>query len=108
MPRFAQHSRIRARPGKRDELLAKFLEIPVMQADNPACELTIISSTPEADDVVFLTEVWTSAEEHERARQSPEVQAWAAEMPSLVDGPPQVTPLVIEGGKGIAGTGLSD
>jgi quinol monooxygenase YgiN len=101
MPRFAQHSRLRARPGKRDELIAKFLEIPVMQAENPACELTIVSSSPEEDDIVFLTEVWTSAEEHERARQSSEVQAWAAEMPSLVASPPEITPLVIEGGKGL-------
>ena len=101
MPRFAQHSCLRARPGKRDELLAKFLEIPKMQADNPACELTIVSSSPDEDDVVYLTEVWTSAEEHERARQSQEVQEWAAGMPSLVAGPPDTTPLVIEGGKGV-------
>ena len=72
-----------------------------MQRDNPACQLMLVSSSPDEDDVVFLTEVWTSAEEHERARQSSEVQAWAAEMPSLVAGPPEITPLVIEGGKGL-------
>jgi quinol monooxygenase YgiN len=102
MARFAQHARIRARPGKRDELVAKFLEIPVMQADNPACEVTLVSTSPDQDDIVFLTEVWTSAEEHERARQSPEVQAWAADMPQLVNGPPDITPLAVEGGKGLA------
>ena len=101
MTRFAQHTRLRASAGKRDELIAKFLEIPVMQADNPACELTIISSSPEDEDTVFLTEVWTSAEDHERARQSSEVRAWAAEMPSLVAGQPEITPLVVEGGKGL-------
>jgi quinol monooxygenase YgiN len=93
---------MRARAGKRDELIAKFLEIPVMQADNPACELTIISSSPEEDHIVFLTEVWSSAEEQEKARQSSEVQAWAADMPSLVAGPPEITLLLIEGGKGLA------
>ena len=72
-----------------------------MQRDNPACQLTLVSSSPEDDDVVFLTEVWRSAEEHERARESPEVQAWAADMPSLVAGPPEITPLVIEGAKGL-------
>jgi quinol monooxygenase YgiN len=60
-----------------------------------------VSSSPEDGDTVFLTEVWTSAEEHERARQSPEVQEWAAKMPSLVAGPPEITPLVIEGAKGL-------
>lgn len=69
-----------------------------MQRDNPACQLMLVSTSPEEDDVVFLTEVWTSAEEHERARQSSEVQAWAADMPSLVAGTPETTPLVIEGG----------
>jgi quinol monooxygenase YgiN len=93
---------LRARAGKGDELVAKFLEVADMQRDNPACQLMLVSSSPEEDDVVFLTEVWTSAEEHERARQSSEVQAWAAQMPSLVAGPPESTPLVIEGGTGLA------
>jgi quinol monooxygenase YgiN len=73
-----------------------------MQGDNPACDLMLVSSSPEEEDIVFLTEVWTSAEVYERTRQSPEVQAWAAEMPSLVVGPPEITALVIEGGKGPA------
>jgi quinol monooxygenase YgiN len=94
---FAQHSRIRARDGKRDQLLAKFLEVIDMQGGNPACELTVVSTSPDEDDVVFLTEVWTSAEEHQRARESSQVQAWAADMPSLVAGPPETTPLVPEG-----------
>ena len=72
-----------------------------MQRDNPACQLMLVSSSPDEDDVVFLTEVWTSAEEHERARQSSEVQAWAVQMPSLVAGPPESTRLVVEGGKGL-------
>jgi quinol monooxygenase YgiN len=93
---------LRARAGKRDELVAKFLEVVDMQRDNPACQLMLVSSSPEEDDVVFLTEVWSSAEEHERARQGSEVQAWAAQMPSLVAGLPESTPLVIEGGTGLA------
>jgi quinol monooxygenase YgiN len=93
MARFGQHTRIRARPGKRDELIAKFTEAGELQQDNPACELTLVSASPDDPDVVFLTEVWRSADEHERARQSPEVQAWAQGMPELVEGPPESTPL---------------
>jgi quinol monooxygenase YgiN len=101
MARFAQHTRLRARPGKRDELIAKFLEAAEMQRANPANELTLVSSSPDEDDVVYLTEVWTSAEEHERARESDEVQAWAAPKPTLVDGPPQTSPLDVAGGSGV-------
>ena len=82
-------------------MLAKFLEVADMQRDNPACEVTIVSSSPQDDEVVFLTEVWRTAEDHERARQSAEVQAWAAEMPSLVAGEPEITPLLVAGGKGL-------
>jgi quinol monooxygenase YgiN len=97
MTGFAQHTRLRARPGMRDELIAKFLEAAEMQRDNPANELTLVSSSPTEEDVVYLTEAWTSAEEHEKARESSEVQAWAADMPELVDGPPDITPLDVAG-----------
>jgi quinol monooxygenase YgiN len=93
MARFGQHTRIRAHPGKGDALLAKFVEAADLQHDNPACELTLVSASPDDPDAVFLTEVWTSEEEHERARNSPEVQAWAQGMPELVDGPPESTRL---------------
>jgi quinol monooxygenase YgiN len=91
--RFGQHTRIRAREGKHDALLAKFTEAAEMQHHNPACELTLVSASPDDPDTVFLTEVWTSEEEHERARTSPEVQAWAKDMPELVDGAPDTTRL---------------
>ena len=101
MAGFAQHARLRAREGKREELVAKFLEVADIQRDNPACRLMLVSTSPEEDDAVFLTEVWTSAEEHARARESEEVQAWAEGMSALVAGPPETTPLVIEGGTGL-------
>ena len=93
MARFGQHTRIRARSGKRDELLAKFVEAAEMQQDNPACELSLVSTSPDDPDVVFLTEVWTSADDWEQARESAEVKAWAEGMPDLVDGPPDTTRL---------------
>jgi quinol monooxygenase YgiN len=65
----------------------------------------LVSSSPEEEDVVFLTEVWTSADEHEQARNSPEIEAWAKSMPSLVAGPPESTPLEPAGGKGVSAQG---
>src|SRR3954469_25382871 len=93
MAGFAQHTRIRARPGKRDELLAKFVEAADMQHHNPACELSLVSSSPDDPDAVFLTEVWASEADWEEARNTPEVQSWAKAMPELVDGPPDTTRL---------------
>jgi quinol monooxygenase YgiN len=90
---FAQHTRIQAKPGRGEALRDKFVEAADMQRDNPACELTLVSASPADPDVIFLTEVWASEADHEHARNSPEVQEWAKEMPDLVDGPPQTTAL---------------
>jgi quinol monooxygenase YgiN len=65
------------------------VEAADLQADNPACELSLVSTTPGDADAVFLTEVWASEEDWAHARESPEVQEWASDMPSLVDGPPE-------------------
>ena len=69
------------------------MEAAELQADNPACRLSLVSTTPGDADSVFLTEVWASEEDWEHARESPEVQQWAGDMPELVDGPPETTPL---------------
>src|ERR1700757_4703229 len=99
--RFAQHTRLIATPGKRDELVAKFLESAEIQRDNPDCELMLVSTSPGSADVVYLTEVWSSEDAWVRARSSAPIQAWAASMPALVGGPPESLPLEVAGGKGL-------
>jgi quinol monooxygenase YgiN len=74
--RFAQHTRLVAAPGKRDELVAKFLEAAEIQRGNPACELMLVSTAPDAPDVVYLTEIWSAEDAWEQARRRPEIQAW--------------------------------
>ena len=102
MSRFAQHTRLVAAPDKRNELVAKFLESVEIQRDNPDCELMLVSTAPEAAEVVYLTEVWSSEDTWEQARRSAPIQAWAASMPALVSGPPETIPLDVAGGKGLA------
>jgi quinol monooxygenase YgiN len=104
--RFAQHTRLVAAPGKRDELVAKFLESAEIQRDNPDCELMLVSTAPDSADVVYLTEVWSSQDVWEQARHSAPIQAWAASMPALVSGPPESTPLELAGGKGLGQAAL--
>ncbi len=101
MPRFAQHTRLTAAPGERDALIAKFLEAASLQRDNDACELMLVSAAPNDPDVVYLTEVWTSARQWEKARDSDEIKAWAASMPRLVAAAPQSADLDVKGGKGL-------
>jgi quinol monooxygenase YgiN len=99
--RFAQHTRLVATRGNADRLAHKFVESVEMQRDNPACELMIVSRSPVEDDVVYLTEVWSSEAEWEKARNSPAIAEWAGDMPSLVAEAPQSTPLQPIAGKGL-------
>jgi quinol monooxygenase YgiN len=101
MPRFAQHTRLVAAPGRRNELVAKFLESAEIQRANPDCELMLVSTAPGSADVLYLTEVWSSQQAWEQARSSPLIQEWAASMPPLVGGPPESVPLEVAGGKGV-------
>jgi quinol monooxygenase YgiN len=100
--RFAQHTKLVATPGNTDRLASKFIESVELQRDNPACELMIVCRSPEDDDVVFLTEVWSTESDWEEARSSPLVAEWAKEMPSLVAQPPQSVRLDPVGGKGLS------
>jgi quinol monooxygenase YgiN len=101
MSRFTQHTHLVAAPGKRDELVAKFLESAEIQRDSPDCELMLVSTAPDSADIVYLTEVWSSEDAWEQVRRSAPIQAWAASMPALVSGPPESIPLEVVGGKGL-------
>lgn len=99
--RFAQHTRLVAAPGKRDDLVAKFLESVEIQRDNPDCELMLVSTAPDQADVVYLTEVWSSEDGWNAARSSAAIRAWAESMPALVGGAPESLRLEVAGGTGL-------
>jgi quinol monooxygenase YgiN len=102
MGRFAQHTTLVATRGNAAQLASKFLESVEMQRENPACELMIVCRSPVDDDVVSLTEVWSSEAEWEEARNSPVVAEWAKDMPALVAEAPQSVRLDPVGGKGLS------
>jgi quinol monooxygenase YgiN len=100
--RFGQHTKLVATQGNADRLANKFIESVEIQRENPACELMIVSRSLDDDDVVYLTEVWSSESEWEAARSSPAIAEWAMDMPSLVAEPPQTVQLEPVGGKGLS------
>ncbi len=102
MERFAQHTKLIATSGNADRLASKFIESAEIQRENPACELMIVCRSAVDDDVVYLTEVWSSESEWEEARSSPIIAEWAKEMPSLVAEAPRSVRLDPVGGKGLS------
>jgi quinol monooxygenase YgiN len=91
--RFAQHTKLVATSGNTDRLVRKFLQSIDIQRDNPDCEFMMVSRSPVDNDVVYLTEVWSSEEAWEGARHSTAIAEWAREMPSLVAAPPETVRL---------------
>jgi quinol monooxygenase YgiN len=102
MGRFAQHTALVATKGNAELLAAKFMESVDIQRDNPDCELMIVSRSAEEDDLVYLTEVWSSESAWETARHSAAIAEWAKDMPPLVAAPPQSIRLDPLGGKGLS------
>jgi quinol monooxygenase YgiN len=99
---FAQQTRLLAAPGRIDDLVGTFLEAGRIQAVNADCELMFVSKSETEPDVVYLTEVWRSQAAWERAVRSDVIVAWAADMPSLVEGRPETIHLDAIGGKGLS------
>jgi quinol monooxygenase YgiN len=98
---FGQHTTLIARTGRREALVAKFLEAASLQRANEACLLMIVGTPGDDDRAVTLTEVWTSGDDHRRATESSAIQAWAAEMPELVDHLESSRSFIPVGGKGL-------
>ena len=99
--RFAQQTKLVSTNGSADKLVAKFLEAAELQSDNPSCELMLVARPESEENVVYLTEVWSTESAWEEARRSDVITAWAEDMPNLVAEPPVSTRLTQIGGKGI-------
>jgi quinol monooxygenase YgiN len=99
MGRFGQQTRLVAKKGRAEALVAKFIEAAEMQRDNPACDLMIAGESTTEDDVVYVIEVWASEADWERARKSDEIAAWAKGMPGLVAVWPKSETFDVAGGK---------
>lgn len=101
MSSYMLHSKVQARPGLRDATVAKFLEAAAIQRDNPDCLLTLVSTAPSEPDTVYLTEVWTDKQSHQRATKSDAIKPWAMEMQLHVERLVESTELDTVGGKGL-------
>ena len=106
MSRFAQHTRLVATPGRRDELVAKFLEAAEIQRGNPDCELMLVSTAPDSADVVFLTEIWSSENAWEQARNSAGPGLGCVDARARQQGLESV-PLEVAGGRALASIAAS-
>jgi quinol monooxygenase YgiN len=100
MSRVARYVRFRARSGQGDALAAGLLEAAAALEQVAGCELYLINREAADRDVVWVTELWRSREDVEASLQADGAKESIAEVMALVDGTPELTELVPEGGVG--------
>ncbi len=72
-------------PGKRDEVVAILTRVNAELA-NAGCLLYEVGINTAEPDTVFVTELWESAEDHQKSLELPSVKAAIAEAMLLLTG----------------------
>ena len=83
MAMYGMLGRMKAQPGKRDELLALLLE---SSGGMPGCLSYIVAKDVKDPDAIWITEAWDSKEHHDASLKLPQVQAAIAKARPLIAG----------------------
>jgi quinol monooxygenase YgiN len=80
---YGMLGRMKAQPGKRDDLLALLLE---SSGGMPGCLSYIVAKDLKDPDAIWITEAWDSKEHHDASLKLPQVQAAIAKARPLIAG----------------------
>lgn len=98
---YGLFGKMRAQPGRRDDLIAHLLRAASLLHDLDGCYLYVINSDPDDPDGIWVNEVWRSQADHQASLQHAAiVELISAARPLIAEMPVriEVTPL---GGKGL-------
>ncbi|WP_157018973.1 putative quinol monooxygenase [Mesorhizobium xinjiangense] len=96
---FGLIGKMRAQPGKRDELIAILLASTDAM---PGCLSYIVAEDPSDADVIWITEAWVDEASHKASLSLPAVQEAIGRARPLIAGFDSSTPTVPVGGVGLA------
>ena len=82
-PMYGMLGRMKAVPGKREELLALLLD---GSGGMPGCLSYIVAKDLKDPDALWVTEAWDSKEHHDASLKLPQVQAAIAKARPLIAG----------------------
>lgn len=102
MSKIGLYVKFTARPGQRDALAGQLLRAAEGAGAAPGCEIYIVSTSPTEADAVWVTEVWSSQEDHDASLAIAGAKDLIQQTLPLLARPPEqihTTPL---GGKGLA------
>ena len=91
------HATLTARPGKADEVVEFLLNAPSLA--NEDCVVFLVSRSASNQDIVYVTEGWSSEEAHGRFFKTEEAQELVAKLGTLLVGESEYVYEVPVGGK---------
>jgi len=100
--RVGRYVRMMAREGQGDRLADTLLKVADGMRDAPGCELYVINTSADEDDVVWVTEVWADEEASDRALNGELGEVGIGDVLELLAGPPELVELTPLGGTGLA------
>lgn len=96
------HGKLTAKPGHRDELSNILLEASRLVAKAKGCNLYAISKDEKDQHSVYVTEIWTTKDDHDNSLKVEGVRALIMKAMPIIDGQPQKgQELEVIGGAGI-------
>ena len=89
MEKYGLHGKLKAKPGKSDELAAILLEGFEQGNTLPGCHLYVVAKDTENPDHIWVTEVWDNKEAHADSLKLESVRAQITRAMPLLDGMPE-------------------
>lgn len=87
MNKYGLHGKLKAKPGKGDELSSLLMED--LKNGMPGCHIYLVAKDSENPDHIWVTEVWDSKEDHDNSLKLESVRATIAKAMPLLDGMPE-------------------
>lgn len=101
MSKIGLYVKFKTQPGKRGALVDLLLDSAQHMESMAGCELYLVNTSPTEDDVVWVTEVWSSMEEHDTSLNFPGAAEAVKIAVALLAGPPERIDITPVGGKGL-------
>jgi quinol monooxygenase YgiN len=103
MTSFGLHGKFTAQPGQRDQLVELLLQAAKLMSAADGCRLYVVSTAPNDEKAVWVTEIWDTKAEHAASLSLdgvPELIEQARPLIAAVSDRSEFAPV---GGKGLAG-----
>ena len=102
MTAYGCYVKFTAQPGRRDTLVDYLLRAAAFVEKAAGCKLYIINTSPTEQECVWVTEVWSSQQEHDASLTVEGAQEAIKQVIPLLAGAPEKIDVLPVGGKGLA------